>query len=326
MVLVPGKMYRPTSVTWGTTSVVYVAEQFNHRVSAWIFDDDTYTFTIDDGNWGSNNIDGTSGQGGPIGAGDDTDNSLYRPTGVIFDSDNSRVYVTDSFHHRVRVIDSDDGEFISSFGTGGFGDADFYRPAGIAIETAVGDTKMVIADELNHRAVMYDVNGGDPNNPVVLPDPSLSSGLSFVRPHGVVYDVTADTFNVTDSLRGLITSYDQNGAFVAQYGTPGSTSANVNLFYPGSGEGLLTGTTTTVFADTRNNTLKTMNGQTIALTTGDGNTAGTGDGQLYWPESASAFTHATSNYVLAANTYNNRIEAYSNVADDLIFQANFGSP
>ena len=325
MVLDAGKMYRPTDISFGESAVVYVAEQFNHRVSAWIFNDDTYTFIIDDGNWGSNNTDGTSGEGGPIGAGDDTDNSLYRPTGIAFDSDNARVYVTDTFHNRIRVIDSDDGVFLSSFGESGSGTSDFYHPAGIAVETLVGDTKMVIADELNHRAVMYDTNGGEPENPVVLADPSDTTGLSFVRPHGVVFDANNNTFNVTDSARGLISSYNgTTGAYIDQYGTPGSSPANVNLFYPGSGEGLLSGTTSTVFADTRNNTLKTMDSETIALTTGV--SAGTNNGQLYYPESVSAFTHSVSNYVLVANTFNNRIEAYSNVAAALTFQANFGSP
>ena len=320
MPLVAGKMYRPSDVAFGGTGIVFVVEKFNHRVSKWTYTQPSYTFTLD-GTWGSNS-DGTSGEGAPIGDGSSTDNALYRPSGIAFDSTNSRLYVTDTFHHRVRVINSSDGEFVESFGTGGFANDEFYRPAGIAINTSTGTT-LVIADELNSRTVKYDVNGGSPNNPVVLTDPSVTTGLSFVRPHGVVYDVTAAEFNVGDSLRGVISSYNVSGTFQNQYGTPGSTINNVNLFYPGSGEGLLSGTALTAFADTRNNTLKTMNNESIAVTTGT--IAGTGDGQLYYPESVSAFLD-TVNYVLAANTLNNRVEAYSNTASALTFEANFGSP
>lgn len=322
MTLAPGKMYRPISVIFGGIGIVFVLEQFNHRISKWTYTQPSYTFTLD-ATWGSNG-DGTSGEGAPIGDGGPTDNALYRPTGIQFDVTNSRLYVTDTFHNRVRVLNSATGAFIESFGTGGSGTADFYHPAGIAIDTAL-DTVLVIADELNNRAVSYDVNAGSPNNPTVLADPSATSGLSFVRPHGVVYDITAAEFNVGDSARGLISSYNVAGAFQGQYGIPGSTPANVNLFYPGSGEGTLGATSGTVFADTRNNEIKTMNDETIALTTGT--SAGTGDGNLYWPESVTSFTD-TVNYVLVANTLNNRIETYSSVASALTAETpfSFGSP
>ena len=309
MVLVAGKMYRPTDVAVDiATNSVFVVEQFNHRISKWDYTDTNYDFALDTG-WGSNG-DGTSGVGAPIGDGGFTDNALYRPTGIAFDVTNSRLYVTDTFHNRVRVINSADGEFVESFGVGGFDTDEFYRPAGIAINSVSGgtpDTVLVIADELNHRAVRYDVNLGSPNNPAVLADPSASSDLSFVRPHGVVYDITENEFNIGDSLRSVISNYTEAGAFINQYGTPGSTNNNVNLFYPGSGNGLLNGGT--IFADTRNNILKTLADENITLTTGT--SAGVGNGQLYYPESATAFIDAATLYVLAANTLNNRVEIFS---------------
>jgi len=275
--------------------------------------------------WG-NNGDGTTGQAGPIGAGDSTDNNLYRPSGIVFDVTNTLLYVTDTFHNRVRVITPSTGAFTTSIGTGGSGTSDFYRPAGIAIATALDDV-VVIADELNQRAVRYTTNGSTLVTPSVLTDPSVTTGLSFVRPHGVVYDVTDDSFNIGDSLRSKISAYTKSGTFVNQYGTPGSTVDNVNLFYPSSGKGVLTGTggPATIFADTRNNALKTMNNETIALTTGT--TDGTGNGELYWPESVVAAVD-TSQYVLAANTYNNRVEIFSSAVAVLTSQSpfNFGSP
>ena len=163
---------------------------------------------------------------------------------------------------------------------------------------------------------------------------TINGGLSFIRPHGVIYDENANKFTICDSLRSIISSYDVPGDFQAQFGTPGSTANNVNLFYPASGKGSLTGTTgpAAIFADTRNNALKTMNNETIGLTTPDGSTpnagtSGTGEGELYWPESVAATTD-TAQYVLVANTLNNRVEIFSNNVAVLTSQSpfNFVSP
>jgi len=322
MVLAAGKMYRPTDVAVDiTTNSVYVVEQFNHRISKWDYTDTNFDFTLDT-TWGDKNpTDGTLGGPGPVIS--TTDSNFYLPTGIVFDvtATPDLLYVTDTFHNRIRVIDpAGTGSFTTSIGTGGFGNTDFYRPAGIAIDAT--DTVVVIADELNHRAVRYTTGGGTLAFSAVLPDPSTGADLSFVRPHGVVYDVVDNSFNIGDSLRGVISSYNVAGAFVNQFGTPGTTGTD--LFFPGSGHGRLGGTANTTFADTRNNTLKTVASNTITNTTGT--TEGTGDGQLYYPESVNSFEDA-ANYVLAANTLNNRVEAFDNNGGfTLTFKQNFGSP
>ena len=315
MVLVAGKMYRPTDVAFDiANNSVFVVEQFNHRISKWDYTDANYDFTLD-ATWG-NNSDGTTGEGAPISS--TTDNALYRPSGIVFDG--TRLYVTDTFHNRVRVVSIADGSFTNSIGAGGFDTDKFYHPAGIEVNDAL-DT-IVIADELNHRAVKY-TTGDPPTTPVVLTDPSVTTGLSFIRPHGVAYDTTNDFFNVTDSLRGRVSRYSSDATtFQDQFGFPGTTG--INLFYPSSGHGTLDGASATPFADTRNSALKSIATTTIASLTGT--IPGTDDGELYYPESVSTFTDAATNYVLAANTLNNRVEAYSNVASALTFEANFGSP
>ncbi len=312
MVLVAGKMYRPTDVAVDVaTNSVYVVEQFNHRISKWDYTDTNYDFALDV-TWGHNG-DGTSGVGAPIGDGGPTDNSLYRPTGIIFDG--TRLVVTDTFHNRIRTLNAANGLWIASVGQGGSGLTDFYHPAGIDHNITI----MVIADELNNRAVSYDV-GDTPSNPAVLPAPTP---LAFNRPHGVSFEGTNNFFNITDTFNGVISRYNSIATtFLDQYGTPGTTGTD--LFFPSSGHGVLTGNATNLFADTRNNNLKTVATSTIGLTTGT--LPGTGDGQLYHPESVASFVDAVTNYVLAANTLNNRVESYSNVSAALTFQANFGSP
>ena len=312
MALVAGKMYRPTDVAANpAANTVFVVEQFNHRISKWNYTNTLYDFTLDV-TWGSNG-DGTSGEGAPIGDGGSTDNALYRPSGIVFE--NGRLTVTDTFHNRIRTLNAATGAFIDSVGQGGFGITDFYHPVGIATNTAI----LVIADELNQRAVKYDV-GNTPSNPALLPDPTP---VAFNRPRGVIFDFDGNFFDITDSFEGIISGYNSTAtSFLEQSGAPGTTG--IDLFFPASGQGLLTGAASTPFADTRNNILKTLNASTILNTTGT--IAGNGDGQLYYPESVHAFTDTGTNYVLAANTRNNRVEAYSNATNVLTFQVNFGSP
>lgn len=314
MPLAPGKMYRSTDIAVDVlNNAVFVVEQFNHRISKWDYTDTNYDFTLDV-TWGSNG-DGTTGEGGPSGDGGPTDNNLYRPSGIAFEVATRRLTVTDTFHNRIRTIEGSTGDFIDSVGQAGSGITDFYHPAGIATDGTI----LVIADEINHRAVKYDV-GDTPINPAPLPDPTP---FAFHRPHGVIFDDTNNFFNITDSVRGVISRYNQAATvFENQFGTPGTTGTD--LFFPASGNGVLTGDASTVFADTRNSSLKTVATSTIANTTGA--EKGIGDGQLYFPESVSSFIDAGTNYVLAANTLNSRIEAYSNNGTALTFQMNFGSP
>ena len=326
MVVTPGITYRPTGVAFRTSSnTVYVLEQFNHRISKWNYTDTNYDFTLDT-TWGDKNpTDGTLGGPGPIGDGGETDGSLYRPTGIVFDASNGLLYVTDTFHNRVRIVDPTGngglGRFVKSIGQGGSGIDDFYHPAGVAVD-GIGEFAIIV-DELNHRAIRFGTPGDDLELPEILPDPSTGAFQSFVRPHSIVYDLAADQFNIGDSVRNVITTYTANPVSVdAQFGAPGTTGTN--LFFPGSGYGTLAGNATTTFADTRNNILKTQVTSTIANTTGT--TPGTGDGQLYHPESVISFVDAATNYVLAANTLNNRVESYSNTGAALTFQSNFGSP
>ncbi len=315
MPLAPGKMYRPTDIAVDVaTNSVYVVEQFNHRISKWDYTTNQFDFTLDT-TWGDKNpTDGTSGIGGPSGDGGPTDGNLYRPSGIVFE--NNRLTVTDTFHNRIRTLNASTGAFIASVGQGGSGITDFYHPAGIATNGII----LVIADEINHRAIKYDV-GGTPSSPALLPDPTP---LAFNRPHGVVFDEDTNDFNVTDSVRGVISRYNTAAtSFIEQFGTPGVSGTD--LFFPGSGHGEVNGTLTTIFADTRNSILKTVNATTIDNTTGT--TKGIGDGQLYFPESATAFLDNVTSYVLAANTLNNRVEAFDNGGTiSLAFQANFGSP
>jgi len=311
MVLDTGKMYRPTDIAIDVNnSTVYVVEQFNHRISKWDYTPPNYIFTIDP-TWG-NNGDGTTGQGAPVTS--ITDNALYRPSNIVFDETNNLLYVTDTRHNRVRVIDPSDGSFTFSFGQGGSGNTDFYHPTGIAINTA--ETVIVIADELNQRAVRYNADA----NPTFIAELDQPTPIRFTRPHGVTYDVDTDNFIISDSVRGVLGVYDDDAStFVDQEGQPG-TIGNNDMFYPGSGHDYQV-SNVILFANTRSNQIKQrfMADNYISFYTNPG----TGDGQLYWPETFSQSVDTGTPYYLVANTRNNRIEVFDGT---FTFQSSFGSP
>jgi len=261
--------------------------------------------------WGSNS-DGTSGVGAPIGDGGPTDNSLNRPVGLVFDG--NRLIITDTGHNRLRTINHLTGAFIASVGQGGTGIGDFNRPIGLDTNFS----QIVVADSLNHRAVRYD-NADTPSNPVILPVPTPKN---YNRPEGVTFDIPNAFFDVTDTFHGVINRYNTAATiFQDQFGTPGTEG--LGLFFPGCGRGILTGEASTPIADTRNNIIKTVSTSTIVNTTGT--TEGTAVGQQYFGVSVVAFTDIAS-YVLLANTFNNRVDVYSNVGVLLTSESSFGSP
>ncbi len=272
--------------------------------------DASVTATANTTPWGVN-LDGTTGQGGtPTGP---TDNFLYRPTGITINIATTRLYLTDTFNHRLRVIDPTNGAFLTSVGQGGTGDTNFYRPTGIDVNSA--DTILVIADEFNRRAVRYDA-GANPTFNAILTEPTKK----FVKPHGVSFDETQTEFIVSDTFRGLLSRYDDGTtSFIGQIGKAGGEDGDDELYFPGSGHGN-PDMPELIFANTRRNSLKQLN--TSSITNFLTGVAGTKDGQLYWPESSIAFTDVTP-YLLTANTRNNRVEVFE---QPTTFRNNFGSP
>lgn len=260
--------------------------------------------------WGSNG-DGTSGEPGPVVS--TTDNFFDNPTGVTFDVIAQRLFITDTHHHRVKVMDADDGSIITSVGQGGRGNGDFYFPAHIAINDSC--SFFVVADEFNHRAVKYNT-AATPAFQSVLTSPTPKP---FNHPHGVSYDQTEDEFMVADEVTGVISVYDLDATtFTTQIGTPRTTGSD-GLFFPSSGHGT-SAATSLFFANTRSNQIKSKTGATTLAN--ELTDPGTGDGQLYWPESCEVFT-STADYLIIANTLNNRVEAFDQT---LTFQTSFGSP
>lgn len=317
MTLAAGLMFRPTDVVALpplTERAVFVVEQLNHRVSKWNYTSGGYTFTKD-ATWGSNG-DGTTGEPGPIGDGGVTDTFFHTPTGIAYDPDNSQLLVTDTFHNRVRTINVSTGAFVASIGTPGTGNDNFFHPTGIEVNSA--DNFLFVCDEGNHRAVRY-ATGVPPTFDSVLPSPTIP----FIQPHGVSYFINNNEVVVSDSQRGLLSFYNSLGTtFNDQLGTPSSSKTDDDaLYFPGSGK---TDVTPFKFMNTKSGTLKTITGTGNAVLNNTLVSEGQKLGQFNLANACASWDD-TVNYILVANTKNNRIEVFDQ-SDPPEIQGTFGEP
>jgi len=151
----PGLFNHPRGIAIGPEGNLYVVDTDNHRVQ--IFDPDG-SFLRE---WGSNcNL--ATGTGctdpdgdGPLALGD---GQFQEPWGITV-SDNGRVYVTDTWNHRIQVFDSA-GTFQDKWGT--YGQTDdatslLYGPRDIAIDDS---GRMFVTDTGNKRIMVFAQNGG----------------------------------------------------------------------------------------------------------------------------------------------------------------------
>jgi sugar lactone lactonase YvrE len=174
------------SFAYGVTSDkvgnIYVADAGNNRIQKFsnsgsfltsfgtgVLNSPNLLTTDSDGDvWvadvGSNKIRQFSGSGtllssigvpGPGWGGAGTgDGQLNRPYGVAFDS-SGNVWVTDTFNHRVQEF-SQDGTFLSTFGSFGSGNDQLHHPIGIAIDSF---DRVLVTDNNNYTAKAFSKDG-----------------------------------------------------------------------------------------------------------------------------------------------------------------------
>ncbi len=174
----PGQLNSPRQLAVAADGRLYVAEEFNHRIS--VFNPDgSFAFTF-----------------GQQGAGE---GQFERPSGIAI-GPSGQIYVADTWNYRVQVFTSE-GEFVRVWGQRGeYGlaaqtapeDA-FWGPRAVAVD---GEEQVYVADTGNKRIRVYDSqgrhlrdigSGGSGNGQLDEP-----VGLA-ISPNGVLY--VADTWN-----------------------------------------------------------------------------------------------------------------------------------
>jgi DNA-binding beta-propeller fold protein YncE len=151
----------------------------------------------------------------PIGKG-----QLQRPTGLAFEADSRRLFVSDTRAHQVKVFDPE-GTLLSTVGEPGEEPGQFKYPTFIA----VAHGKLYVSDTLNARVQVISTATGRYLGSVG--NRGLFVG-NLVRPKGVAAD-SEDNVYVIESYFDYMLVYNRRGKFLMPIGGVGGGPGNFHL-------------------------------------------------------------------------------------------------
>ncbi len=137
---------------------------------------------------------------------------LSNPSGMVYDEERDRLYVSDTQHHAIKVFDKD-GRLLFKFGSRGFQDGELNFPSYLALD---GKGRLFVVDTLNFRVQIFDSEGKFLNKFGKLGD---SSG-TFTRPYGIGVDSEGHVY-VVDSAFNNFQIFMEDGAFLLNVGNSG---------------------------------------------------------------------------------------------------------
>ena len=134
----PGQFLAPRSIAMAPDGSVYVADSRNNRIQHFSSDGEVIN---------------TWGRYADVAQGDAPGGTFNEPWGVAVSPDGT-VYVADTWNYRVQKFTAE-GEFISMFGSNGFGETptSFYGPRAVAVDK---DGNVYVSDTGNKRILIFD--------------------------------------------------------------------------------------------------------------------------------------------------------------------------
>jgi uncharacterized protein (TIGR03663 family) len=206
----PGQFNHPRGVAVGPGSEVYVVDSDNFRVQVF---DASGAFLRE---WGSQcNLADGHGCVDPDGAGPLAygDGQFQEPWGIAVDGE-GRVYVADTWNHRVQVFDAS-GAFLAKWGRFGQvdgavgGEAFFWGPRDVAVDEA---GRVFVTDTGNKRVMVFDADGRflhQWGGGGVIPG-------SFEEPVGLALDAEGNLY-VADTWNGRVQVFDGDYVFLREW-------------------------------------------------------------------------------------------------------------
>lgn len=150
------------------------------------------------------------------------DGVLSRPTGMVRDTVNKRIYVVDTHEHNIKVFD-DDGGLIETIGRRGEAAGEFNAPTHIALN----NNRLYVTDTLNARIQVLELSGKPLS---MIGKRGLYLG-NLTRPKGVAIDAEGNIY-VVESYYDHLLVFDKQGEFLLPIGGTGN---EVGQFYLPSG-------------------------------------------------------------------------------------------
>ncbi len=198
-----GGFNEPWGLAVGPDGSVYVADTWNNRIQKFSADGDFLT---------------TWGQFGAA----ESRYHFWGPRGVAVDGQ-GRVYVTDTGNKRVVIFDSD-GEALAAVGGTGLGVGQFDEPVGIAVDER---GRVYVADTWNKRVQVLIPEGDTLSYPTNITwDVDAWYGDSLDNKPFLAIDASHNTY-VADPVMGRVLAFDQQGDFLATWGSFGSGPAEI---------------------------------------------------------------------------------------------------
>jgi uncharacterized protein (TIGR03663 family) len=190
----------PRGVAVGPEGNVYVVDSDNSRVQVFAADG---SFLRE---WGSNcNLAAATGCTDPEGNG-----QFQEPWGIAV-ADNGRVYVADTWNHRIQMFDAD-GTFLGKWGTYGqttTASALLYGPRDLAVDSK---GRLLVTDTGNKRVLVYDGDG----NYLSQWGGGGSGPGQFEEPVGIAVDTMGNIY-VADTWNQRIQVFDADYAFLREW-------------------------------------------------------------------------------------------------------------
>ena len=151
----------------------------------------------------------------------DVDGEGYfkRPTGLAYDPDRRRLYLTDTLYHKIYTLDLE-GNVIRSFGERGSEPGQFNYPLAVAYR----NDRLYVVDAMNFRIQILDVNGRHLRSFGTAGD---GSG-TFSKPKSISLDSEGHIY-VVDSHFEVVQVFDEEGRFLLAFGGTGSGPGRFQL-------------------------------------------------------------------------------------------------
>lgn len=144
---------------------------------------------------------------------------LQRPTSIVFDPIQRRLYVADTLAHEIRVFDRD-GKDLFSIGERGETDLQFNYPSHLAF----ADDRLFVNDTMNFRIQVF---GPDGRHLQTFGKHGVGSG-HFTQPKGVAADSIGHVY-VADALSNRVQIFDRDGTFLLGFGGPGDAPGSFQM-------------------------------------------------------------------------------------------------